>query len=936
MTPEVQDYLATYQHTQAYLKLPHAYCQYLGGIRWSSEDDALVYPDGKLFTFCAPIAEFLEGLSSGGRAIPFACVLHWAHLLKHGRNHPDADVRRLHRMFGDAGLAWRNAGALAAALSKAVPEPAQPPKLEHVCRRLCDRTFPIRWFIARFHESPVGPAEVPAIAPQEFERLVIDRLAAYADEELDSWLRHGRGPVHEAGKALARQQPPPRTLTGVLAALLLRPRLAGAETYVSRLVGALTLPPRRLVAQELPVGGYADMATHGELEHILPSQHALDELEFLRRFAERELLFFRREEPPAQNRQEIAVVIDQGVRTWGDVRLVLAAAALALGKQAAGRDQPFRVAATSNAGRLVDPLVANEEELGELIEASDLTFNPGVALEAVLEHPVDGLRDVVLLTHARNLREPDVLTAARRAGVRDRVFAVTLDEAGSAVVSEIRHGAPVTLRRFRVEFTPSKPPPAPVRQRTPWTGVVESVPFPFPFGTTADITHFEFDHDAQWLLTVCADGMLHLWGLHGQPGEVLPRPFFEDRLCKAVRFVTGVRGGFVLTLSSDSGIHIAHYDIARRRCHGWALGLSTALLTRYAPEQHMLMLVVGNSPNPPTGYAVDLANHECLTHAQTAQRPHAREAWETLGEPPTRWSSESWFGLPGLTPDEVTVGDYRIETATGTLVHGHSGQTAREFTPQSDGKPLLKGATILEAQVGGPALAVEARLRDRSHRLLIFRGSDGVLLYERTLHREDHGRPRFVLSADGRWLARDWTSRVVAIPVDGADHEVTTIHDRNADCQLQLGDHFFVLTMEGQTHCHLVRWSGAAAEFHYEHRRKANSPFRNEALRDCWTHNLMLVNTASAVGSRSYDPHRFVGAAERNGLHFALDRQGQVAVFGEGRLLCMFMASRERLAAWMPDGTWCGSPRLRAGAETPGAMAKLAKRLQEAAHVARR
>lgn len=263
-----------------------------------------------------------------------------------------------------------------------------------------------------------------------------------------------------------RVQPPlPRTLMGVLAALLLRPRLAGAETYVTRLVGTLTLPPRRLAPQELPVGGYADMTTRGAVEHILPSQHALDELEFLRRFAERELLFFRREEPPAQNRQEIAILIDQGVRTWGDVRLVLAAAALALGKQCAGRAQQFRFAGTSNAGRLLDPLEADVETLGELIEASDLSFDPGTALEAVLEQPCDALRDVVLLTHPRNLREPDVLAAAHRAGKRDRVFAVALDEEGTAAMSEIRHGAPVLLRQFRVEFVAAQPCRPSLRRR---------------------------------------------------------------------------------------------------------------------------------------------------------------------------------------------------------------------------------------------------------------------------------------------------------------------------------------------------------------------------------------------------------------------------------------------------------------------------------------
>ncbi len=65
------------------------------------------------------------------------------------------------------------------------------------------------------------------------------------------------------------------------------------------------------------------MTTTGNPEQILPSQFALDDLEFLRRFAERELLYFRREEPHSRTREELVVLLDQGVRTWGIVRLVL-------------------------------------------------------------------------------------------------------------------------------------------------------------------------------------------------------------------------------------------------------------------------------------------------------------------------------------------------------------------------------------------------------------------------------------------------------------------------------------------------------------------------------------------------------------------------------------------------------------------------------------
>src|SRR5207244_225065 len=102
----------------------------------------------------------------------------------------------------------------------------------------------------------------------------------------------------------------------------------------------------------------------------LPSQFALDEWDFFRRFAEKELLYFRREEPHAPLRQQLVVLLDQGVRTWGGVRLVLGAAVLALGRSAAAQGIPFLLATTAVEGAFIDPLQAEPEILGRLVEAS--------------------------------------------------------------------------------------------------------------------------------------------------------------------------------------------------------------------------------------------------------------------------------------------------------------------------------------------------------------------------------------------------------------------------------------------------------------------------------------------------------------------------------------------------------------------------------------
>src|SRR2546428_726761 len=84
-------------------------------------------------------------------------------------------------------------------------------------------------------------------SPGDCEWHLLQALEPYSEDELRSWLRHGHGPEKQTGEMLAQEVPrlPDRTLASVLADLLQRPRLAGAEPFVAQMVSALTLPPRK-------------------------------------------------------------------------------------------------------------------------------------------------------------------------------------------------------------------------------------------------------------------------------------------------------------------------------------------------------------------------------------------------------------------------------------------------------------------------------------------------------------------------------------------------------------------------------------------------------------------------------------------------------------------------------------------------------------------
>jgi hypothetical protein len=233
----------------------------------------------------------------------------------------------------------------------------------------------------------------------------------------------------------------------------------------------------------------------------------------------------------------------------------------------------FRVAGTSNEGRLLD---ADAPPLSALVEASDLSANPGAALERLLQEPSAIPRDVVLLTHPRSLNESDVAAAARRAaGQTDtRLFALAVDDRGNARFAEVRHGHPVPLTAFRVDLSNSElgtrnseQRGGPVPSWRAWTGDVEPVPFPFRFGvasrprSTLSRTGFDFDHDGEWVLESGADGMLHLWRPGGPEMEVLPRPTLDDALLVRVEAVRGVLGGFAVCGRVGEKLAFAHYDL---------------------------------------------------------------------------------------------------------------------------------------------------------------------------------------------------------------------------------------------------------------------------------------------------------------------------------------------------------------------------------------
>ncbi|HEX8200743.1 MAG TPA: hypothetical protein VF590_09665, partial [Isosphaeraceae bacterium] len=168
-----------------YLRIPTAYCSYLGGLRWCPSGEAVEYAEedpaiGCTFALDRELALFLEGFAAVAPPIHFGFVLHLLHLLGQGTKAASGPgvrwsrarrARDLALAFREEGRHLRNAGALGAELCRGVPRAADPPEMDEVCLLLTRRPTAV---------LPHGPAaraepaeEWPPLIPAEFEDRVL-------------------------------------------------------------------------------------------------------------------------------------------------------------------------------------------------------------------------------------------------------------------------------------------------------------------------------------------------------------------------------------------------------------------------------------------------------------------------------------------------------------------------------------------------------------------------------------------------------------------------------------------------------------------------------------------------------------------------------------------------------------------------------------------
>jgi hypothetical protein len=620
---------------------------------------------------------------------------------------------------------------------------------------------------------------------------------------------------------------------------------------------------------------------------------------------------------------------------------VLSAAFFAFGKMAQRRNLPFQVATTGTDGRLSDPLQTDDAALGQMLDASDLSPHPGLALEAILAEQSGDARDVVLLTHARGLNEPDVQAAARRVTPGRRLFAVAVDEHGSVELSELRHGTSVPLTRFRVDLTPRVPEPktpkpaepAPmIASALPWRGDVEAIGYPFRFGLPHQMLdgRFDFDESGKWILVACDRGMLFAARTDGSATEILPRGVSEGQALLNPEAVLGIPGGFVVAGQLGNQVTAFHYDLAERTCRVQKLGQFTAKgwLMQYVRQAHSIVVQEGNLRN-----GVDLGTGEFFSNESKPFSPVSRvqNACHTM----IRGPRLNVLNLPNIPIGGVPVPAVVLDPESGELIVHAAGWS--NFTPRTDGRPTLQGARLVRAYCQDQTLALYCLTAYQSARwrLYVFRGPEGKLISESQQTYDEVG---FTLSRDGNLLAQQLKYgplRIQNIVEGSAAVQLMPRGRFHNNIEVFLGKE--VLLAGIGRYMHMIRWGGDRLDHRPvrdpsqwplpARKRGQPDPRVDQALNPPLT---ITPELARLIGILRPDPRRFVSVHE-GPVIVLVDRYSQIALLDRlWNLVCMFFIFRSQVAAWMPDGTRYGPAALTGGPETPNAAERIARRLQQA------
>jgi hypothetical protein len=295
--------------------------------------------------------------------------------------------------------------------------------------------------------------------------------------------------------------------------------LAGVTRLARNLLAAIHVPRALAAPQDLPVGGVSDLTNRGQLDRLLVSELAHDDLTLTTRIALNEALYLRREAPRSAPPHDRMIIIDTGIRLWGIPRVFALGVALAL---AASCEPKARVRAFRSAGKDAPSTdLTTREGLLVQLEALDPAPHPGEAVRAMftdIKLPGDGT-DLMIVTHADVAADPEFLRVLYEIDGEREWHLATVTADGAFCLERIGRAGRRTLCTAQISLdevlaaADGKRPPTRLRDPSadPTLPVIFSLdPFPLLLPAQADARR-AIVSQRHGLLAVTSDGRLMRW-----------------------------------------------------------------------------------------------------------------------------------------------------------------------------------------------------------------------------------------------------------------------------------------------------------------------------------------------------------------------------------------------------------------------------------------
>ncbi|WP_425617735.1 hypothetical protein NA78x_001422 [Anatilimnocola sp. NA78] len=428
--------------------------------------------------------------------------------------------------------------------------------------------------------STKGPIDWPEnLQPVEFDlwktiAVLRDALKKFDAEAFVSWCKTGLSQQLVAANVELTAGERVRSL---LAELNDHEELGGLMRLAKQLLAAITLPRPLAEPDDLPLGGVSDITNRGQLDRLLLSELAHDDLTLAVRVATGEALYFRRETPPRSPPLRRAILLDSGLRVWGVPRVFISAVGLAL---AAAGDEQLEINAFRACGDQLLPVdLTRQSGVEQHLEALEIDLHPGAACRTLQTKCADQEcpSDAVIITTDDSLADEDFRRQLRAAHLSD-TWIVAVNREGHVRLLELGQRDMVLKREARIDLAaalapPAKKPVAPLVVKNPELPAFCShqpaiFPLRLPHHLTVDRMWSIGDRGA---LSFSKDGRLSWWTATSLGPQILTQNFPQGRVLWAdtvsshepFRAVVGKlapRGMYAVQVYPDSG-HIRRVQL---------------------------------------------------------------------------------------------------------------------------------------------------------------------------------------------------------------------------------------------------------------------------------------------------------------------------------------------------------------------------------------